>query len=170
VPAAGATTKPKVAIAKPANSGAGKVFGIGCLSIVGIVVILTVIGAINSPPSTSSDSGSEATAAPVGSIRARDLVSAYSDNEVSADSQFKGQRYRVSGTIDSIGKDILDSPYVTLGSGTQFEVNTVQAMFKRNRDEGILANLSKGQDVSVECEIKGKVLLNVLADNCVLAP
>ena len=64
---------------------------------------------------------------------------------------------------------ILNTPYVTLNGGEEFAVRSVQAMFKRNRDEAVLAPLAKGQQVSIVCDIRGLILLNVVGDSCALA-
>lgn len=64
-------------------------------------------------------------------ISAATLIAAYEANEVAADEKFKGKLIEVTGVIDSIAKDIMGDLYVTLGSGKDFEVAHVQAMFPR---------------------------------------
>jgi hypothetical protein len=56
--------------------------------------------------------------APTNGVRvtATDLIRQYESNEVAADNQYKGKALAVSGTIEKVGKDIMDAPYVTMRS------------------------------------------------------
>ena len=92
-------------------------------------------------------------------IEARVLIFAYKQNEVRADSDFKGQRLRVSGTVDTIGKDILGKPYVTLDRDG---IMSVQCSFSKEK-EPELARLNPGQKFEAVCVDKGK-LINVQMD------
>jgi hypothetical protein len=94
------------------------------------------------------------------------LVSAYTENEVRADSAFKGKWCIVSGPISGIGKDIVDTPYVTFKGGESFR--DVQCMFSKE-DESQLINLNKGAGVSVAGEVSG-LMGNVLLRNCKIVP
>src|SRR6266852_4648886 len=80
--------------------------------------------------SESRRNSSQATKpAPVMTVSAQQLASAYKDNEVAADERYKGKVIAVTGIIDSIGKDTLDTPYVVLGGGDRFSITSVQCMF-----------------------------------------
>ena len=92
-------------------------------------------------------------------MSAEELFRAYEDNEVAADARFKGETVLVNGPIRRIGKDILDRPYLMLGS-------EVQAMFSTS-DETMLAALRRGQTVEVECICSGK-LGDVILRDCSL--
>ena len=94
------------------------------------------------------------------------MYSAYEANEVAADAKYKSKILKVTGVVDSIGKDILDTPYVTLTSGGQYEVWGVQCMFDK-KHEPELAQLTKGQTVTVQGKCDG-YLINVLMKDCVL--
>ena len=94
------------------------------------------------------------------SIQASKLVDDYRANEVRADQDYKGKWFEISGVVATIGKDILDTPYITLGDG--FE--SVQALFSK-QDEATLRSVNKGQSVRVTCQVDGK-LMNVLARHC----
>jgi len=145
----------------------------GCLTwVVAIVAALLLLGYLSyllqpSPPATAPGSAPLSVATPPSAsafpISAADLVHAYSDNEVAADQQFKGRMLLVSGTIDSIGKDITDTPYVTLDSSS---FRKVQAFFAHS-DEGRLAALSKGSQVSIQGRCEG-MFMNVLIKDSVL--
>ncbi|MDX9925554.1 MAG: hypothetical protein RBS48_12395, partial [Ignavibacteriaceae bacterium] len=47
-------------------------------------------------------------------ITASQLVADYKANQVAADSKYKGNIVEVTGTISTIGKDIMDTPYISL--------------------------------------------------------
>jgi len=99
------------------------------------------------------------------SVEAEELVQAYTANEVAADQRYKGKLLEVSGTVDIIGKDILNTPYITFRPDkTSF--TGVQAMFSKG-DEDQLAALKKGDQVRVKCRGRGK-MMNVLMDSCAL--
>lgn len=94
-------------------------------------------------------------------VSAKDLYAAYKANEVAADNEFKGSALAVSGTVGTIGKDIMDDPYVTLYSDNQYE--TVNAYFsKAGAPE--LAKLKKGDSVTVTCKGNGMVLTSPVLD------
>lgn len=95
-------------------------------------------------------------------ISATDLYSAYEANQVAADQQYKGQLLEVTGIISSIGRDILGTPYIVLGSGDEWEVWGVQVLFS-SRYESWLAKLEKGQQVTVTGKCTG-YFLNVLLE------
>lgn len=95
-------------------------------------------------------------------ISADDLSARYEENEVAADRAYKGRRVAVSGTIDRVGKDILNTMYVVL-EGSRLDV---QCMFG-DEYETALANLSKGQRVTLVGEVQGK-MMNVILRDCAL--
>lgn len=99
-------------------------------------------------------------------LRASQLVEIYTDNEISADSRFKGKGIQVTGTIASIGKDIMDSPYITVGSGAEHEFRTVQCMLAK-KSVAAAANLSKGDQVTVRGTVRG-LMMNVLVKDCTI--
>ena len=93
-------------------------------------------------------------------IGAEQLRAEYEENEVAADEKYEDKILYVNGVIDDIGKDILDTPYITLNDGTTF--NSVQCMFKK-ADEPILAGLKKGQEITVRGKCEGKAIFgNIL--------
>ena len=67
------------------------------------------------------------------------------------------------GVVQSIGKDILGTPYLALEAG-ESTLGVVQALFPRS-DESSLASISKGQGVVVSCKCSGK-LMNVILRDC----
>jgi hypothetical protein len=101
-------------------------------------------------------------------VELKTLLSEYKDNEVRADAAYKGKLVRVSGKVGDIKKDILNHPYVTVGSGAQFEIPTVQCMLE-DSSAGAAMQLSKGAKVTVQGNVKG-LMMNVLIDDCVIVP
>jgi len=87
------------------------------------------------------------------------LYSEYSRNEVAADLKYKGRQLFITGRVTKIGKDIADSIYVTLDSGHM--LRSVQVFFGDDLTAQV-AQLSKGQTVTVRGRCKGLVLTNVL--------
>lgn len=127
----------------------------------------------SSSPATS-DSGSQQSSSsgtsaqePVIRVMASQIVAEYAANEVAADARYKGKIICVSGTIGRIGKDILDRPYVILDGG-EGEFRSVQASFE-DKDLAQLAQLSKGQQVSIEGTCDG-LSINVVLKNSHLIP
>ncbi len=96
-------------------------------------------------------------------VEAPQLAADYEANEVAADAKYKGGRILVSGTVNSISKDFADTPYVSL-AGDQF-LNDVQARFA-DEDLGTLAKMSKGQRVYFVCEVRERVITEVMLGNC----
>lgn len=96
-------------------------------------------------------------------VTAKDLIAGYKSNEVSADASYKDRSLLVTGLVDTIGKDLLDTPYVTLNAGETISFPSVQCRGTRNSTE--FANLRKGQQITVIGICKGK-FGNILIDPC----
>ncbi|MEK6333668.1 MAG: hypothetical protein AABM67_01890 [Acidobacteriota bacterium] len=128
------------------------------LLIVSALWLLLVLGCASSTNqrsgSTSGNRESASRGTPI-PVSAADLVAAYKANEVAADENYKDKLLAVSGTVDSIGKDILDSMYVTLSSGEEYSITSVQCMFD-DASKSQLARLSKGQRVTIVGVCNGK--------------
>lgn len=156
----------------------GNPFVIGCLGLLGLFVVIGVIGNLvggdkgsgsssSSPASsdTSDSSSSDSSSEPAAiSISANQLSSAYNANELAADDKYKDKVLAVSGTVDSIGKDITDTPYVTLQANG--DLLGIQCMFDNQYKEQ-LSKLHKGQQIQIHGTCKGKTL-NVLLADCTL--
>lgn len=120
-----------------------------------LAMALTACGGEFSSPARPAD---------VTSRTALALFTAYADNEIQADNVYKGLWIKVDGTIDDIGKDVLDTPYITFHVGTN-AVWGVQALFERGTGEAVVGSLKKGQYLTVICQVDGK-LLNVILTKC----
>ncbi len=135
------------------------------------VIVVLVLAAIGNTSSESVSQGNLQSGEAISQqpreaivVTALKLYTDYDANEVAADAKYKGNLVRVSGTVGSIGKDVLDTPYVTL-SADQYDFKSVQCMFG-TKDSAVLAELSKGQQVTLEGEVSGKSLTNVLVRSC----
>lgn len=95
-------------------------------------------------------------------ITATHLYQAYDANEVAADEQYKGKKIAVTGTIGSIGKDVLDNPYVSLKVGYMQSVNC----YFSDKNNKIISQLLKGEKVTIIGTCKGLSLSYVVMRNC----
>ncbi|NLC24911.1 MAG: hypothetical protein GX776_10695 [Oxalobacter sp.] len=98
-----------------------------------------------------------------GRITSAALSKAYGANEKAADEKFRDKTYIVSGTIQSIGKDTADTPYLQLNGDNIFKM--VNAYFDR-KSAGDLAKMSKNQNISLVCDIKNYIVGQVALKDC----
>lgn len=132
------------------------------LVVVGVVLYMATMWVARGPalpPAT----GQSLPTVPTVFVDADQLGAAYEENEVAADRTYRDKRLRISGRVQTIGKDVVGTPYVTLGSGS---VPKVQAMFS-TADEPRLAALKTGEPITVECTGEGK-LIWALGRKCVI--
>lgn len=105
-----------------------------------------------------------ASAAPLQEYSAQQLAQAYDHNTVAADQQFKGKRFKVTGTVDSINTDMFGSPYVTLRGGVnqfmepQFELDEKHANYA--------AGLQSGMRIRLVCTGRGDVAKTPMSKDC----
>lgn len=96
-------------------------------------------------------------------VTADQLFSAYEQNEIAANQQFKGKKLLVSGKIDSIQADITDSPVIALRAGDQYNFLLPQASLA-DSEVSKAAQLAKGQQVKLLCtgssEVAGMAMLS----------
>jgi hypothetical protein len=142
----------------------------GGVKVLLVLVLIAISIGISAPGSYNVDSGKQADtpqapSAPRETIKvtATQLADDYKNNEIAADAKYKGNFVEVSGVIDTIGKDIMDTPYVSL-TASQYSIVGVQCMFSRE-DASRLAGLSKGQSVTLRGEVSSK-MMNVIVRGC----
>lgn len=87
---------------------------------------------------------------------ASNLYQDYDDNEVAADEKYKDKKIAVTGTIQDIGKDVMDDAYITLNTG---KYGIVQCSFNNSK---MVKTLSKGDRVTIVGNCSGKTLGNVI--------
>ena len=97
-------------------------------------------------------------------VTATQISEDYKANEVAADAKYKGKLLEISGLVDNIGKDILDTPYITFQTEQYAIVNQVQCMFSKS-DEQSLSTLTKGQRVTLTGEVSSK-LVTIIVKGC----
>lgn len=97
-------------------------------------------------------------------VSAERLIDEYKANEIAADQIYKGKAIQVTGRVDHIGKDIVDSMYITLKSADKLGFVTAQCFF--DDDWAVrLSHLREGDSVTVRGTCDGK-FGNVLIKNC----
>ena len=102
---------------------------------------------------------------PVIEITPSELYNAYEENEVAADNEYKGKKVRITGTIEDIGKDILDDVYITINAG---DYDEIQCYFEDQKQIDKVATLKSGEEVTIVGECSGLSILNVVLQNCEL--
>ena len=99
-------------------------------------------------------------------ITAAELWTAYDSNELAADKKYKDKKLIVTGIVQDIGKDIVDTAYITLETENAFQ--SVQCMFGKNEEETLVI-LSKGQNVEIIGTCNGAMVIGgVLMIHCKL--
>ena len=138
---------PKCGAPRSTGSLVGKLVGLlVCAAVVGTCVS-AIRGSRNE--GTSTVNAASAQAIPVS---AEELMSAYTANEVAADGRYKGKVVVVSGSVTTVGKDILDNMYVTLQTKDSFR--EIQCSFDKSH-EGELARLKKRDRVTIRGQVDG---------------
>ena len=127
----------------------------------GVLAIFIILGG----GSLDTDEGAEkiSAAPPDYVLSANTLFKEYERNSVAADAKYEDKIVVVSGTIQDIGKDIMDTAYLVIG-GSGF-LDGVQCMLPRGQ-EGLVARVSKGQYVTLKGKVSGQTIGNVLVNNC----
>ncbi len=95
-------------------------------------------------------------------VDAATLFMDYEGNEIGADARYKNKWLLITGTVDSVAKDITDTPYITLDCGNM--IFTVQCFLA---DTSMAGSLKKGQRVTIIGRCSGK-FGNVLVKDGVL--
>ena len=143
------------------------------VSIVAIFVFLGMIGILfgeETPSDTNSTSAPAITSSEEEiqyiEVTANDLYGAFEDNEVKAEQTYKGKNIRITGTISEINAaETFSSANVLLTVDNTF-VGCVQCCFNSSEDAKALANLKKGQSVTI-VGVCGKLeLWNVMVTGC----
>lgn len=140
-----------------------------------IFVALIVLGYIASKGDDTSavasdSSGStsvETRAAPaekkVFQTTARQLASAYEENEVATDEKMKGQLVSVKGIVQSIDKDFTDSIIISFKTDNKFMPARMQM---KDSEKSTAISLKKGEQVTVVCERMSRVVGSPSGRSC----
>lgn len=125
------------------------------------VLLATDFNELKKVSSTGTTNGgnSQKTATVDAETSYRKIYEAFCENEIVAKEVYKGNRYRISGEIDSIDS-IGDEGYliIAVDVGDDYPV-WVYAYFDKRETESLKA-LKSGQQVSVDGECTGKITFN----------
>jgi hypothetical protein len=113
---------------------------------------------------------------PVIIMTAKELVTAYKDNEVTADTAYRGKVIGVYGLITDIKKDAYDKPYVVLsyltisylGDTPRPSMEDVCCRFNGG-SEASFSNIHRGQPATIVGICTGKVLSSVVLTKCIVS-
>lgn len=104
--------------------------------------------------------------APAVTVGIRELLKDYKDNEVRADTKYKGKRLQVTGVVGDIKKNIANSIYVTLSAtGGPLDLQSAHCSFGDQYLQQA-SDLSKGTSITVDCRCDGLVLMSVVMNDC----
>jgi len=120
-------------------------------------------GSLDGKRSTVQEGNRNDQTAPV-RITAPVLISEYEANEIAADQQYKGKTLTVTGQVDHVGKDIIDSMYVTLKGRKEFGIVRAQCFFDDSWATR-LSYLREGDTITIMGRCDGK-FGNVLLKDC----
>lgn len=116
--------------------------------------------------SINTDSGANKVASenPSYNLTPEQLYGEYDANKVAADAKYKDKVVKITGSIESIGKDVVDTAYIVIGGNG---LNGVQCMFPKGQELAI-SQLSKGQVVNAKGQVSGQLVGNIIVNNCTL--
>jgi hypothetical protein len=136
---------------------------IGCLGLIGLMVLGSVMSRSSSSPSIRPQEAPLAARVPVATVSAMEMWRQYEANEVSADNYYKDRVFRVTGTVHSIDKDVMDNIVLRLASPNDF-MSTSATIDKSGAERA--AQLEKGERVALTCVVKGRVIGSPVLDDC----
>ncbi|MFY0572810.1 OB-fold protein [Archangium lansingense] len=165
--ASNAVACPKCGAPPPRGASIGKKVAIALAGLFGLCFFGTCVSALSKGGSRGSASAARASARSTEAatpVEIRTLLGEYSNNEVRADANYKGRFIQTTGIVRDVKKDIVDSIYVTLGTGQQLEIPVVQCLFDDVHAKKA-ASLSPGARVTVRGRVSG-LLMNVVVREC----
>lgn len=141
-----------------------KGFGYLVLALVGLTILGAIVGG-------KKEGTTASTAPPVHTtppepplhVSASQLFRDYQDNEVSADQKYKGKRLAVTGTVQSIDKDMFDNIVVRLRTPNEF-MGAMASLDEKH--ETLAASLRKGEKVAWICKGGGLVVGSPVLRDC----
>ena len=133
------------------------------------VFVLFIIGSVmssdeQSPSNNTGASSNQKTEEPVLTVSAVTLYNEYEANQVAADEKYKNKLVEITGVVDTIGKDIVDTPYISFYI-KPYQITTVQCMFS-DKESAPLSSISKGQKLTVRGTVSGGTIGQVLVTHC----
>ena len=137
---------------------------LGCLLAVGVFYMLYHLafdhsGTGGPSPQAAPQAGSGAPA--VMQVEAEALNRDYGSNELAAEGKYDNKRIAVRGMVESVGRDIINTPYVCLKDRDGHGI-AVQGMFAEDK-KTVLSGISVGSMVVITGDCKGRTLGHVIA-------
>jgi hypothetical protein len=136
------------------------VFGGLGMCLVGTCLLGVVLRGAASSNRASSPSAAESARW----VDIRKLLAEYADNEVRADATFKGRYVLIDGIVGDVKRDVLNTIYITIGTGRMLEIPQVQCFFSEAHATQA-AKFSKGSKITVRGRVDG-LMGNVLLRDC----
>jgi len=137
------------------------------VALVVFAIILVNVVVKHTPQASQSSAESSSGQPPAQTVSAERLFLDYQQNEISADSIYKGRTLAVTGTVSSINKDFTDSAFLMLETSNEFM--GVHAGL-RDSEVSKASGLSKGQVITVVCEGHGMIIGSPMLKDCVIQP
>jgi hypothetical protein len=92
------------------------------------------------------------------------LLREYKENELAADQRYKGTVITTTGMVDSIKKDILGDPFITLQTQRGFQIPALQCSLSKSAVNQA-TRLSPGDSVTIIGRVSG-LMMNVQVRDC----
>lgn len=155
------------------KSRLGKALGIGCLGLIGIIIVLTAIGSEVEQQNKSANASNPADvdlAAGEGAteplkVSAVQLARAYDSNEARAQQAYGDQQLLVTGTVAGVDLDLTDDPVVQLATDNEFMPASAYLV---NEDKPRASDLDKGQKVVLLCQSVSEVMSMPQLKDCAI--
>ena len=87
-------------------------------------------------------------------VSSKEYYKKYQENEVAADNLYKGKKLAITGTVESVSKDIADDVYVSLAGDGEISLG-VQCHLS---DAGKAASVKKGSSITIVGTGEGMIL------------
>lgn len=97
-------------------------------------------------------------------VNAADVIKTFEDNEIKGKQTYTDKLAEITGIVNDVG-EILGQTYVTIGSGEDFELVSLQCFFKDESEIAKLAEVSKGDTITIIGTI-GEQSLNIEVSDC----
>ena len=98
-------------------------------------------------------------------VTAKEIIDTFEENEVRGKQTFTGKLAEITGVVGDVG-EVLNSTYVTLGTGADFEFIQLQCFFKDEAEINKVAELKSGDTITIIGTI-GEQSLNIAVNDCV---
>lgn len=98
------------------------------------------------------------------SVTSDELQCDYENNEVAGDQKYRGKTLLVTGIIMSINRGIGENHYVCLNGGRNMFIQPHAHMYEGH--ENYLANLQKGQAITLVCKGDGMLMGSAVLSGC----